>query len=121
MDSVKYCSAKFAHRVYIKTRMNMIRLFSLSSTQTEIVKRLAKMRQRKRAFKFDMQEQGLCRMPLLVHVFAGLYFLQRMIRSCFRSVFKCTRVRVDGQKRFERTRLRVDAVVFVTVKIFTRF
>ena len=59
---------------YIKTRMNIIRLFSLPSTQTEIVKRLAKMRQQKGAFKFDMQEKGLCRMPLLVHVFAACLF-----------------------------------------------
>ena len=81
--------------------MNIVRLFSSPSTQTEIVKRLAKMRQRKGAFKFDMQELGLCRMPLLVHVVVGLYFLQRMIRSCFISVFKFTWVRVDGRKRFE--------------------
>ena len=85
-----------SHTKYIKTWMNIVRLFSLPSTQTEIVKRLAKMRQRKGAVKLDMQKQGLCRMPLLVHVFAGLSFLQRMIRSCFISVFKFTRVPVDG-------------------------
>ena len=36
-----------------------------------------------------------------VQVFAGSSFLQRMFRSCFMSVFKFTRVRVDVQKRFE--------------------
>ena len=100
MHSVKYCNATFAHRVY-KDADEYRSPFLVALNANEIVKRLAKMRQRKGAFKFDMQEQGLCRMPSLVNVFAGLYFLLRMIRSCFISVFKFTRVRVDGRKRFE--------------------
>ena len=81
--------------------MNIVRLLSLPSTQTAIVKRLGKIRQRKSAFHFDLHEEALGRMSLLVHVFAGLSFLQRMIRSCFIRVFKFTRVSVDGRKRFE--------------------
>ena len=94
------CNAKFAHTVY-KKRLNIIRFLSLPSTTTTIVKWLGKMRRRKSAFHFDLHETALGRMSLLVHVYAGLSFLQRMIRSCFISVFKSTRERVGGRKRFE--------------------
>ena len=87
-----------SHTKYIKKRMNIVRLLLLPSSQNAIVKRLAKMRQRKSAFRFDQREQELGRMALLVHVFAGLSLLQLIIRSCFMSVFKSTRVRVDGRK-----------------------
>ena len=84
---VIYCNAKFALQVYKKKRMNIARFVSLPSTETAIVKRFGKTRQRKSAFRFDLHEQALGGMSLSVHVFAGLSFLRSMIRSCFMSVF----------------------------------
>ena len=95
MHSVKYCNAKFAHQGYKDTdEYRSPSLVALNANCNR--KRFAKMRQRKSAFKFDLQEQELERMPLLVHVFVGLSFLQHMIRSCFMSGFKFTPVLVDG-------------------------
>ena len=61
-----------SHIECIKKRVKIVRFLSLSPTQTAIVKRLDKLRQRKSAFRFDLHEQALGRMPLLVHVFAGM-------------------------------------------------
>ena len=70
MHSVKYYNVKFAQRVCKEAdEYRSLSLVALNAN-CNIVKRLAKMRQRKSAFRFDLREQALGRMLLLVHVFA---------------------------------------------------
>ena len=95
MHSVKYCTAKFAHRVHKEAgEYRSLSLVALNANCN-----------RKTAWQEASANKRLVELlggiPLLVHIFAGSSVLQRMLRPCFMSVFKFTRVRVDGRKRYE--------------------